>query len=283
MSIPIQFKSGEFYGDVHHGARGSMFDIRRLSATRGEDEVETHRHDDAHFVLVLSGVYISSARHAPARAPSPTLVFNPAGTTHRDRFVDGKGSFMTVSLDPALLSGAGELQAAQECATVLRDAASAVAAFRIAREIGRGGDAALLEAGAWEMLASLHKAAPKSRHVLPAWAHQAYEAVMDMAADTHLRIADLAATLDVHPVHLARVFRQAWGCSPGDLLRWRRVEQASGLLRRQELAMADVAIAVGFADQSHMSRAFQARYGMTPGSYRRRMFQTSKTMPSSLD
>jgi AraC family transcriptional regulator len=106
---------------------------------------------------------------------------------------------------------------------------------------------------------------------------------MDMAADTHLRIADLAATLDVHPVHLARVFRQAWGCSPGDLLRWRRVEQASGLLRRQELAMADVAIAVGFADQSHMSRAFQARYGMTPGSYRRRMFQTSKTMPSSLD
>lgn len=283
MTIPLQFKSGQFYGDVHHGARGSIFDIRRLKATRGEDEVETHRHDDAHFVFVLSGTYISSALHAPPRAPSPTLVFNPAGTTHRDRFVDGQGSFMTVSLDPALLSGAEELHAAQECATVLRDTASAAAAFRLAREVGRGGDGALLEAGAWEMLASLHKAPRQARPALPGWAHQAYEAVMDLANDTHLRIADVAAALGVHPVHLARVFRQAWGCSPGDLLRWRRVDQACGLLRRPELSMADVALSVGFADQSHMSRAFQARYGMTPSTYRRQMFQTSKTMPNLQD
>lgn len=279
MANPIQFKSGEFYGDLHHRERGSVFDIRRLIATRSEDEVETHRHDDAHFVLVLSGVYISSALHAPAHAPSPTLVFNPAGTTHRDRFLDGKGSFLTVSLDPALLRGAEELQAAQEQATVLAAPTSVAAAFRIAREIGRCGDVALLEAGAWEVLASLQRAATRTPRALPPWAHQAYDAVMDMAADSHLRIADLAATLGVHPVHLARVFRQAWGYSPGDLLRWRRVEQASGLLRRPSLAMADVALTVGFADQSHMSRAFQAQYGMTPTTYRRRMFQTSKTMP----
>jgi AraC family transcriptional regulator len=279
MTKTLHFTSGQFYGDVHHGARASIFDIRRLHATRSEDEVETHCHDDAHFVLVLSGVYISSALHAPLRSPSPTLVFNPAGTTHRDRFVDGKGSFMTVSLDPALLSGAEELCAAQECASLLRDPASGAAAFRIAREIDRGGDSALLEAGAWEMLAGLHAGAP--RPALPAWVHQAYEAVMDLATDTHLRIADVAAAIGVHPVHLARVFRQAWGCSPGDLLRWRRVEQATGLLRRPELGMADVALTVGFADQSHMTRAFQARYGMTPSHYRRQMFQTSKTMRSS--
>ena len=185
MANPIQFKSGEFYGDLHHGARGSVFDIRRLSATRSEDEVETHRHDDAHFVLVLSGVYISSALHAPAHAPSPTLVFNPAGTTHRDRFLDGKGSFLTVSLDPALLSGAEELQAAQEQATVLAAPTSVAAAFRIAREIGRGGDVALLEAGAWEVLASLQRAATKSRAPCPPGPTRPTSAVMDMAADTH--------------------------------------------------------------------------------------------------
>ena len=100
---------------------------------------------------------------------------------------------------------------------------------------------------------------------------------MDLANDSHLRIADVAASLGVHPVHLARVFRHAWGCSPGDLLRWRRVEQAGGLLRRAELSMAEVALSAGFADQSHMNRAFQTRYGMTPSNYRRQMFQTSKT------
>jgi AraC family transcriptional regulator len=280
MTSPLQFKSGQFYGELHQGACGRVFDIRRLNATRSEDEVATHRHDDAHFVLVLSGVYISSARHAPAQACAPTLVFNPAGTTHRDRFLDGKGSFLTVSLDPAVLLGADELQAAQQQARVLTAPASVAAAFRIAREIGGGADGAVLEAGAWDVLASLHGAATAPARALPAWAHQAYDAVMDMAADSHLRIADLAATLGVHPVHLARVFRQAWGYSPGDLLRWRRLEQASGLLRRPGLAMADVAATAGFADQSHMNRAFQSQYGMTPASYRRRMFQTSKTMPT---
>lgn len=283
MTAPITFKSGEFYGDVDQGARGSIFDIRRLRATRSEEEVQTHRHDDAHFVLVLSGVYISSALHAPPRAPSPSLIFNPAGTVHRDRFVDGKGSFMTVSLDPGRLSGAEELLAAQECAAMLCNPASVAAAFRIAREIGRGGDLALLEAGAWEMLAGLHRTVPEARPKLPVWAYQGYEAVMDMATGTHLRIADVAASLGVHPVHLARVFRQAWGCSPGDLLRWRRVDHASGLLRRQQLSMTEVALTVGFADQSHMTRAFQARYGMTPGEYRRLMFQTFKTRPKTQD
>ena len=190
---------------------------------------------------------------------------------------------MTVSLDRSLLSGAEELHAPQECAAMLRDTASVAAAFRVAREMGRGGDASVLEAGAWEMLAGLHQMPPEPRPMLPAWAYQAYEAVMDMASDTHLRVADVAAGLGVHPVHLARVFRQAWGWSPGDLLRWRRVDQASGLLRREHLSMAEVALAVGFADQSHMTRSFQALYGVTPGHYRRMMFQTFKTRPNSRD
>lgn len=283
MVTPLQFKPGEFYGAVELGARSSIFDIRCMRATRPEEAVATHRHDDAHFVLVLSGVYISSAQHAPPRAPAPTLVFNPAGTIHRDRFVDGKGSFMTVSFDPQLLSGADELHAAQECATLLRDRPSGVAAFRVARELGLGGDPALLEAGTWEMLASLSRKAPDARAALPNWAYQAYDAVMDMAAGTHLRVADVASAMGVHPVHLARVFRQAWGFSPGDLLRWRRIEQARSLLRRRDLSMAEVALAVGFADQSHMTRAFQARYGMTPSQYRRLMFQTFKTGPLAPD
>jgi AraC family transcriptional regulator len=279
MNPTTQFKSGEFYGDLQQGTRASTFDIRRLTATRSEDEVATHRHDDAHFVFVLSGVYISSALGAPVRAPAPTLVYNPAGTVHRDRFLDGRGRFMTLSLDPAVLAGAEESSAAQERARMLTHSAAIVAAFRLAREIGCGADAAILEAGAWELLANLDQGVSIERGPLPNWANLAYDAVMDTASERHLRITDLAAELGVHPVHLARVFRKAWDCSPGDLLRWRRVERAISLLRRKEMGIAEVALASGFADQSHMNRAFQAQCGVTPCTYRRRMFQTFKKTP----
>jgi AraC family transcriptional regulator len=104
---------------------------------------------------------------------------------------------------------------------------------------------------------------------LPGWARRAYEALMDEAADAGLTIGQVAARAGVHPTHLARVFRQAFGCTPGELLRWRRVERTADLLARSALPAAEIAAAAGFTDQSHMSRAFKAFYGLTPGGWRR--------------
>jgi AraC-like DNA-binding protein len=65
---------------------------------------------------------------------------------------------------------------------------------------------------------------------------------------------------------LARSFRDRFGTSPHRYLVGRRLERV-----RVEIAhgasLADAAYAVGFADQSHMTRHFKARFGLTPGRY----------------
>lgn len=263
------FRPGEFYGALEGVASGGAFDIRALAATRGEHDVEVHTHADAHFVLVLSGVYISTARGAPQYAPAPFLVFNPPGTTHRDRFVDGVGAFVAISCDAAVIDGVADLQPVSEVATPLSGPRVVANAFRIAREVqGAGRDAQALEAAAWELVAATHPA-PRPSLAPPPWAFLAYEAVMDCAVDRRLTVQAVAEQAGVHPVHLARVFRRAWGCSPGDLMRWRRAELAGRLLLDARLTAAQVAVAAGFVDQSHMNRAFRAAYGMTPGAWRR--------------
>jgi len=266
--LAIGFRPGQFYGALERARTGGAFDLRALAASGREQDVEVHTHDDAHIVLVLSGVYISTARGAPAHARAPFLVFNPPGTTHRDRFVDGVGSFLAVSLSAEAFA---DLQAAarlSETAIPLGRPEAVARAFRLAREVRGGGqDAGVLEAVSWELLATA--AEVPGHRATPGWAHLAYEAVMDQAADAELSVAAVAAAAGVHPVHMARVFRQAWGCSPGDLLRWRRVERAAELLARTALPAAEVAAAVGFVDQSHMTRAFRTLYGLTPGAWRR--------------
>ena len=92
---------------------------------------------------------------------------------------------------------------------------------------------------------------------------------MDRSAQPRLGVRDIAAEFNVHPVHLARAFRATWGCSPGELIRWRRVDRAAELLRSMELPAAHIAAETGFVDQSHMTRAFRAVYGTTPAAYRR--------------
>jgi AraC family transcriptional regulator len=66
-------------------------------------QLPVHTHTDAHFVLVTSGDYVSSA--TGDAHPHTSLIYNPPGTTHRDHFWQGTGSFFTVSLSISQLAG----------------------------------------------------------------------------------------------------------------------------------------------------------------------------------
>ncbi|WAJ36418.1 AraC family transcriptional regulator [Pseudomonas sp. GOM7] len=78
----------------------------------------------------------------------------------------------------------------------------------------------------------------------------------------------LAESVNLSPFHFARVFRRATGLPPHAWLKQRRLEQARALLR-QGSAPLSVAMQLGFADQSHLSRQFKQAYGIAPGEYRR--------------
>lgn len=281
--MTVRFRPGQFYGVRHDRTQGGIFELGVLEATAPEHDVHLHLHEEAHFVLVLAGTYISSAHGAPHLAPAPALVYNPPGTVHRDRFLGGKGRFMTISIEPERLDGDEALRRIPTHASYLQQAACLRTAFLLARGMQDRPDAALLESGVWELLA--HSDARPGRAVRqpPSWMRHAYGAVMDGAVDPGLSIAEVAASSGVHPVHLARVFRALFGCSPGELLRWRRIERACAMLRQHGRSLAEIALDAGFVDQSHMSHAFRQRFGMPPGAWRRRMFDGYKTAPQAGD
>lgn len=282
MRAPLDARPGRFYGLPMGSANGGPFAIRALAATGHEEDVETHTHEDAHFVLVLSGAYITSAFGARDIVPAPALVFNPPGTTHRDRFVKGVGTFLTVSLSSATFRETSERRPLAQAPLRLCHPHAVTCAFQVAREMSRGRDAAVLESAAWELLTAARRSPQAVFGPSPSWAMRAYEAIMDVSCSAGLGIADVAAQVGIHPVHLARVFRRAWGCAPGELMRWRRTERAAALLRQTSLTAAQIAQEVGFADQSHLTHAFRTGIGLTPAAYRRvfREYKTERTNPA---
>jgi AraC-like DNA-binding protein len=83
------------------------------------------------------------------------------------------------------------------------------------------------------------------------------------------RLADL---VQLSPFHLAKSFAKMVGVPPHIYQTARRVERAKGLLR-QGIAPAEVALAVGFFDQSHLNKKFKGLVGVTSGVYQ----QTTRT------
>jgi AraC family transcriptional regulator len=80
-------------------------------------------------------------------------------------------------------------------------------------------------------------------------------------------LSELAAEAGVHPGHLSRAFRQAFGVTVCEYSRSLRLDWATAQLE-SDAPLAQVALEAGFADQSHFTRAFRCHVGVTPGRYR---------------
>jgi AraC-like DNA-binding protein len=80
-------------------------------------------------------------------------------------------------------------------------------------------------------------------------------------------LEDLSSVCGLSPFHLTRVFRDATGLPPHAYLTHLRIAHAKTHLR-QSRSLADIAIDLGFTDQSHFTNTFKAWVGIPPGQYR---------------
>ena len=93
-------------------------------------------------------------------------------------------------------------------------------------------------------------------------------AMMRAEPERPFSLDDLAREAGLSRFHFLRVFSKAVGQTPHAWLVNQRVNRAQALLRAGERP-AEVAVACGFADQPHLTRAFRRIVGVTPGQYAR--------------
>lgn len=93
-----------------------------------------------------------------------------------------------------------------------------------------------------------------------------------------ITLADLAGVACLSPYHFSRCFKRATGEGAHRHVMRRRVERAKALLRDPDgPPLAEVAVASGFADQSHFTAAFRRETGTTPGRFRAEVAPSSSS------
>lgn len=263
-------RHGEFFGTRETRREVAGFSLAIASADPARP-VARHTHEDAHFVLLLDGHYLSSARGAGHLHAEPALIYNPPGTTHQDTFPDCRGRFVGISVAPARLAEAAEVARPSDVAIRMWDPDALAIAQRIARAAAHAASDFGLEAACLELVGAF----ARDRGVAlrpPRWLVRAREVLHDRACDG-LAMTGVARDAGVHPVHLARSFRRYFGCTPAEYQRRCRVERAAYLVRATARPLAEIATGCGFVDQSHLTRAFARTFAITPGAYRRRYRQ----------
>src|SRR5262249_18485754 len=103
--------------------------------------------------------------------------------------------------------------------------------------------------------------------------HQAVNRVQDYLhahLSENISLQHLAELVNLHPSYLLRAFHAQIGLPPHAYLTQLRVQQAKTLLR-DGISLAQIALELGFADQSHFARHFRHLVGVTPGRYARKV------------
>lgn len=83
-----------------------------------------------------------------------------------------------------------------------------------------------------------------------------------------IALAELAKACGLSPSTFVRGFKKSMGVPPHQWLLLRRVERAIELMHDRSLQLADIALSAGFSDQSHFTRVFARRMGVSPGVWR---------------
>ncbi|WP_271898455.1 helix-turn-helix domain-containing protein [Candidatus Phyllobacterium onerii] len=98
---------------------------------------------------------------------------------------------------------------------------------------------------------------------------QKVEKFIDAHLDQRITISELASLVGLSSSQFQRAFKQSFGEATHMYLIKRRIERAKTMMLSRNENFADIALACGFSDQSHMTRLFTRLVGEPPNSWRR--------------
>lgn len=228
-----------------------------------------HRHERGYFTLILSGGFEERFRSQTVTATAGMMNFVPPLAPHRTQSYGAR--FVRIEVPDSALSVARSIGPVMEQPALFTDSSSISIARRVLAEVrAREHGWRLVTHGLLLELLG-HVVRDRSRLELqgiPSWLRNVKDR-LDSEWDRNLSLAELAQRPGVHPVHLARAFRAAYGTSVGEFRRAKQLKAAQDRLLGSNEDILEVALACGFADQSHFSKAFRRAFGISPSRYRR--------------
>ena len=240
--------------------------------------LSNHIHDKPYFCAILDGSYAGKYGSKFQEGHSAETVFRPAGETHSVRFHDVVTQVLVIEFTLSLLQRATEHCRGLDVSSNFRNGKLTWLAKRLWAEYQLADPCSRLavEALLLEMLVYVsrqHAPAVDRVRVAP-WLVRVKEQIEETCVQG-LSVGVLAKAADVHPVYLVTAFKRAFRSTPGEFQRQVRVRKAEALMSMQPaMPLSEVALATGFFDQSHFSRAFKHITGFTPSSFRKSYYKS---------
>lgn len=268
MATPV-FLNGGTHGEQQHPIRVADFIVSK-STHAPRLRIGTHAHERASINIVLAGVYRETCRGETGAFPPLTFIAKPPGESHGNQFGQEGARCLLIEAEAGCKNGPfAELFERPLICSAAPVASQAITLLGELHPLDPLSELSIESLTIQILIAQCRRYA-RSYHNEPAWMKGTLS-ILNSGATERISLSALAASAGVHPVHLARTFKQVHGMSIGAYARRLRINRTLELLCNSDLELSQVAVDAGYYDQSHMARLVKRATGLSPTEIRRRI------------
>jgi len=261
-------KTGQFFGDTT--------EVIHLNGITLTDTVYTHAkvgwhyHENAYFTFILEGKILEGNKKETYHCTSGDLLFHNWQDAHYNIKPAGYTRGFHIEFDPLWFDALQINTAAIQGSMKLLHPQLKMSMYQVFKEVkleeaNCGLTVAMLLTG---LFSDMERTQERFSKKIPLWVYKIREVLND-APTENWTLFNLAAYLDIHPVHLSRGFSKYFNCTLGEYLRKIKLGKALSMLTDRTCSLTTIALRSGFSDQSHFIRSFKDVLYIKPAEYRK--------------
>jgi AraC family transcriptional regulator len=256
----VNLTSGQYFGEEVM-VKANQFVKMNVTNYDTQSMIGLHTHDNDYLSVLIMGSYEEMAEQGRSAVGPGEIIYRPAGYEHANSFV-AEGRCFNIELDPGF-------EEAFDCHLPDQFLKQKSGSFPLFYQLYLSDKGGFNPYSAEECVLNwlVEIGAEKPQKAALGWIERTKQ-ILDEELHVFHALADLSERVHVHPVYLARKFKQRTGQTVGAYQLTRKLESAFSKLLKEDTSITQISLTHGFFDDAHFIRSFRARYGMAPHQFR---------------
>ncbi len=259
-------RAGIYFGQEMKTQENSFL---KLSLTRYDENsvIQTHSHANSYLSLLTHGNYVEKSPQHSSLITAGDMLFRPSDYRHQNNFKGPRGTCFNIEFKKGWEEQvAMELPLPEQYAQY--SAASFPMLYKLLLHFKLHDDPYLSTEYIYDWLCTISELTCRSSY--QPWIAKV-ASILEHELSTFHSLNSLADRVNVHPVYLARAFKEKKGQTIGEYQLRFKLAHAVSLLLNTSQSITSIAQANGFFDDPHFIRSFKAVYGVSPHRFRLRV------------
>jgi AraC-like DNA-binding protein len=260
--MAILLSSGNYFGVEKKFNEHPLFKLN-ITHYAPFERIHEHYHENAYLSLLIKGKYHELNQHNEGMLNPGEIILRPSGYRHANNFPETGGSCMNVEFKNDVLNTYGLRSVLPEKATTYK-AGAFTYLYRLLYCFSNDLAPELSEEYIFNWLTENQNYTIPSRLL---WLPKV-KTILETELETQHTLESISERVFVHPIYLARAFREREGLTLGEYKLRVRVKKSVELLFNTKLSISEIAYSTGFSDAAHFIKSFRLYYPVSPHKFR---------------